>query len=224
MRTRQHMSAACLPRHTRGVTLIEVLVAIIILSIGLLGIAGLQVATTKYKLNTWARSASASLLSDLSERIRMNPVVAGANFVTGASLAQDYALAESWATQQGKDDPALTVTPNCEVIPTSGTPPTCTADQRAASDLSIWRLRVRHALPQGGALIEGDRSQGFTMTLMWFDKENTDSQQRIDDGTAPNLLTSICTGDEKGLAAQTCCPAAAQAPAGVRCTRFSFVP
>jgi len=210
---------------SRGVTLVEVLVAIVVLSIGLLGIAGLQVATTKYKINTWSRSASASLLSDISERIRFNPVVAGPNFVTKASLSLNYALSENWATQQGKSDASLAVTPNCEAIPSSGTIPTCTAAQRAASDISIWRLAVRKALPQGAALIDGDRSQGFIITLMWFDKENTDSQERLDDGTPPTLVTSTtCSANTAGLAQQTCCPAAAQAPAGVRCARFSFIP
>src|SRR6218665_1084044 len=38
---------------THGLTLVEVMVAIVVLSIGLLGIAGLQAATIKYKINTW---------------------------------------------------------------------------------------------------------------------------------------------------------------------------
>src|SRR6218665_750793 len=61
----------------RGVTLVDVMVAIVVLSIGLLGIAGLQAATLKYKINTWARSSASTLLSDLSERVRINPDSAG---------------------------------------------------------------------------------------------------------------------------------------------------
>src|SRR6218665_3339906 len=57
----------------RGVTLVEVMVAIVVLSIGLLGIAGLQAATLKYKINTWARSSASTLLSDLPERFRITP-------------------------------------------------------------------------------------------------------------------------------------------------------
>src|SRR6218665_33044 len=71
----------------RGVTLAEVMVAIVVLSIGLLGIAGLQAATLKYKINTWARSSASTLLSDLWTRFRINPGYPGNRFAeTGAHL------------------------------------------------------------------------------------------------------------------------------------------
>jgi type IV pilus assembly protein PilV len=209
--------------------LVEVLVAIIVLSIGLLGIAGLQVATTKYKINSWSRSASASLLSDLSERVRMNPRLAGANFANQGVSPLAYTLNETWTSQQSKTDNDLKVSPICEISPFPTTTPTtsvtCTAAERAASDMSVWRMKVRQALPQGAALVEGNRGAGFIVTLMWFDKENTDSQERVDDGSAPSLVAAnTCTANDKGLAQQTCCPDAAKAPAGVRCARFSFTP
>ncbi|MFZ4285282.1 type IV pilus modification protein PilV [Variovorax sp. HJSM1_2] len=206
----------------RGFTLIEILVAIVVLSIGLLGIAGLQLATTKYKINSWSRSSNASLFADFSDRVRMNPSQAGRNYITGADSTSAYILNSDWATQQAATDASLTITPNCE---TDSSVTSCTPQQRAAYDMGAWRLRVRNALPQGAALVEGNRSDGITVTLMWFDKENTDSQRRINDGTAVNLVAvTTCTSQQTGLARQTCCPATASAPAGVRCARFSFVP
>src|SRR6218665_4111648 len=65
---------------THGVTLVEAMVAIVVLSIGLLGIAGLQAATMKYKINTWARSSASTLLSAFSERVRTHPDAAGRGF------------------------------------------------------------------------------------------------------------------------------------------------
>ncbi len=209
-------------RINSGVTLIEVLVAIIVLSIGLLGIAGLQIATTKYKINSWSRSANASLFADFTDRVRMNPSQAGRNFITGADSTSAYLLSSSWATQQAADDTSLTITPNCE---TDTSVSSCTPQQRATYDMGAWRLRVRNALPQGAALVEGNRSDGITVTLMWFDKDNTDSQRRVNDGTAVNLVAApTCDASQTGLARQTCCPSSASAPAGVRCARFSFVP
>lgn len=67
----------------RGVTLIEVLVAIVILSIGLLGIAGLQVATTKFKLGSQTRAISASLYADYTDMVRINPDMMGRNWMDG---------------------------------------------------------------------------------------------------------------------------------------------
>lgn len=66
-----------------GFTLIEMMVAIIIMSIGLLGVAGLQVISSKYKMNTWARANVSGLVSDIGERIRINTDVAGTNVLHG---------------------------------------------------------------------------------------------------------------------------------------------
>ena len=58
--------------HT-GSTLIEVLVAMLVLSIGLLGVAGLAAASLRYSQGGWARASVASGLSDLADRVRTNP-------------------------------------------------------------------------------------------------------------------------------------------------------
>lgn len=211
-------------RHAKGVTLVEVLVALIVLSIGLLGIAGLQAATTKYKINSWSRSANAVLYADLADRIRVNASAAGRNYITGADSVSAYALNTSWDTQQGVADSTFVVTPNCETdIQASATK--CTEAQRAAYDMGAWRARVRSSLPQGAALVTGNRSDGFEITLMWFDKDNTNSAPKVDDATSVALKSApTCSATDAGLAQQSCCPAAAAAPAGVRCARFTFVP
>ncbi len=93
-----------------------------------------------------------------------------------------------------------------------------------------WRKRVRENLPQGSVFVAGNRSIGIDVTMMWMDKENTDKSVKTNDGdtaTQVSLLTANnCSANntETGLAQQTCCPAAASVPAGVRCTRFSFMP
>ena len=83
-----------------------------------------------------------------------------------------------------------------------------------------WMRRVREGMPQGAALVSGDLAHGFKVTMMWLDKEMTDG-----DKDNPTLKKSpVCDGSETGMAQQSCCPADADAPAGVRCARFSFVP
>jgi type IV pilus assembly protein PilV len=221
------------PRSAKGVTLIEVLVAVLILSIGLLGIAGLQVATAKYQLGSGIRAATASLFSDYTDRVRLNTTMAGPNSITGAvsnlipSNATDqslYAYKKTWEFQQGESDASLTST-DCDGSNT------CTPDARANYDMLTWRKTVRASLPQGAVFTEGNRSNGITVTLMWFDKERTNKSSRTDD--ADNAATQValvsatqCNAvtTTTGLALQTCCPNAAAAPAGVRCSRFSFMP
>jgi type IV pilus assembly protein PilV len=204
-----------LPRRSSrqlGISLIEVLVSIVVLSVGMLGVAGLQAAVSKYQINAWARTATSTLYSEITDRIRMNPDVAGSNFVTGVIEVSQYAIADNWSTQQSTAYTAPN--PNCETT-------ACTTAERATFDLIAWRQRVRTELPRGAALISGDRLAGFNVTLMWFDKEFTDKGSASD-----SVLGSsrTCDATETGLARQTCCPAAAAAPAGVRCSRFAFLP
>lgn len=203
-------------RYAKGVTLIEMMVAVLVLSVGLLGIAGLQAATAKYKINTWSRSQASVLLSDLAERLRINPEAAGTTFGgNGETATSLYVLGDNWTTQQAADlsaDP----NPNCETA-------ACTSTERAAFDLLMWRKRVREGMPQGAALVSGDRAKGIDVTMMWFDKEMLD--QTTNTAATPTLVKApVCAGTETGMAQQSCCPADAAAPEGVRCARFSFVP
>jgi type IV pilus assembly protein PilV len=192
----------------RGITLIEVLISALLLSVGLLGIAGLQAAATKYKINTWSRAAVSGLFSDITNRIRINPDVAGTSFITGVPETSLYALNDTWATQQSAT--LTTPNPNCETA-------VCTPQQRATFDMTLWRQSVRNSMPRGAALINGTKRDGFNITLMWYDKDFL---------TADNALSAstTCTGSETGMARQNCCPAAASAPAGVRCVNFMFIP
>ena len=68
------------PVSQAGFSMIEVLVVIVVLSFGMLGIAGLQASTAKFKINSWARSAASVQFSDLADRVRANPGQAGPSF------------------------------------------------------------------------------------------------------------------------------------------------
>jgi prepilin-type N-terminal cleavage/methylation domain-containing protein len=58
---------------TRGFTLIEVLIALVILSICLLGMAGLMAATTKNNSNGSHLTEAATLAQDKLEQLRATP-------------------------------------------------------------------------------------------------------------------------------------------------------
>ena len=217
-----------------GVTLIEVLVAMIVLSIGLLGIAGLQVATAKFSISSGARAATANLFADFTDRVRMNANMAGPNTITGITDAAIpanttdtslYAYQQTWATQQAIAT-SLLISTACD----GSSSVVCSPSTRASYDMLAWRKRVRESMPQGAVYVQGNRSNGINVTLMWFDKDNTNRQSGTNDGTANTVVSSVAATScetitaTTGLTLQTCCPQAAAVPAGVRCNRFSFMP
>jgi len=60
-------------KHAKGLSLIEILVTVVVLSIGLLGIAGMQAQGVKYSHDSYARSQATMLANELIERMHANP-------------------------------------------------------------------------------------------------------------------------------------------------------
>lgn len=78
-----------MPRTThtqKGATLIEVLVAMVILSIGLLGLAGLQATSIQSNQGAYYRSQATILAADITDRMRANRKAARAGAYTLAEL------------------------------------------------------------------------------------------------------------------------------------------
>lgn len=202
-------------RPRSGLTLIEVLVTIVILSIGMLGIAGLQAATSKYRINSWARSATSMLLSDFADRVRANPRVDDSDFITKPTptVASPYVLTETWDKQQAARNSPASGGKDCAAAGIQ-----CSPEEQAGYDMNQWRQLVGRLLPQGAAFVGGSRSDGYSVTLMWFDKGY------LEVGTSDLITAPRCTAALTGLAAQSCCPEAAGVPAGVRCLNMTMVP
>ena len=198
---------------TKGSTLIEVLVAILLLSFTLLGIAGLLAATTRYQLGVEGRSKLTLLYNDLTNRVRSNPTQA---------VSYIYNT-DSWATQQAaipsrdKDcsGMAATVTDAAALL-------SCTTAERVADDLWVTRDAVRTAIPQGSFLMTGGGANGFTTTFLWFDKDSLNPTAM--DASALKQ-SAECGASMSSVQLHTCCPTVASVSAtpGVRCLNFTFI-
>lgn len=193
-------------RRQRGTTLIEALVAILILSIGLLGIAGLQASAMRYSQGSWARAAVSTNLSDLADRIRANPD-AGDNA---------YQLTSTYKAQRDAID-SLTVAQDCLTV-------ACTADQLADFQLKQWQLAIARDMPGAAGFVSGTRSTGYVVSAIWFDKTNVSygSDGKPVAAEAVTACSKIASGVP--FAERTCCPDAASAPAGARCTNMMVMP
>lgn len=59
-------------RRVEGMTLVEVLVTLVIISVGLLGVAALQLTTVRNNSDAYVRAQAAVLASDMLDRMRAN--------------------------------------------------------------------------------------------------------------------------------------------------------
>lgn len=72
MITNRHRNAGMLWQHSRGTTLIEVLVTILIIAIGLLGMAGMQARSHTFEFESYQRAQALILLQDMVDRMNGN--------------------------------------------------------------------------------------------------------------------------------------------------------
>ena len=84
-------------RRQQGFSLLEVLISIVVVAIGLLGVAGLQVAAIKLADTAQIRTSGAALVSNITERIRSNSSKA-------SSYALSYGVVPTSATTQAEQD------------------------------------------------------------------------------------------------------------------------
>lgn len=109
-----------------GFTLIEVLVSVIVLGVGLVGVAGLQAMSLKNNQSSFMRSQATALAYDLADRLRANVPSANAGLY---------------------DSTAAALTSSC--VSTSG----CTPQQMAEHDIAEWDDAIATYLPMGQGFV-----------------------------------------------------------------------
>jgi type IV pilus assembly protein PilV len=136
-----------------GFTLIEVLIAVIILATGLLGLAGMQAKGLSNNQSAYNRSQATQLAYDIADRMRANPVAASA----GQYLSKDFLpSAASCATG---DTP-------CSACASAGS--VCDATAMAEKDLFEWNNNLVDVFPSGSGSIT-QTGVVYTVTINWDD-------------------------------------------------------
>ena len=128
------------PSRQGGLTIIESLIALLVISIGLLGIAGLQLASVKQNSSALQHSKAVWAGYSMADRIRSN----FANFADYTGIDTD-----------------LSYTQDC----TSGP---CSNNELVTADAAEWTVKVQD-LPAGRGTVTGDATR-LVVTVMWDDE------------------------------------------------------
>ena len=121
---------------SNGYSLIEVMVAVLILSLGLAGMGLLQVINVKNTYNANSRSTAATYAKYMAEQMRAN--------------VEAYERGQFVNASTGSAN-------NCV-----GSAVDCTPQQLAQDDLNRWQNQLDDLLPQGQGIICVDGSDGAT--------------------------------------------------------------
>jgi type IV pilus assembly protein PilV len=129
-------------RSQGGFTLIEVAVALLVLAVGMLGVAGMQSSGMKATHQSHLRAVAMTQAQDLADRIRANlNGLRGTNYTGGI--------------------PNTAPSPNCQTSANS-----CSNAQLALSDLYNWQTENASRLPSGqGAIACNDINPGTANSL-----------------------------------------------------------
>jgi len=115
-------------RLQRGFTLVEVMIAFLVLAIGLLGMAGLQNTSVRSNQTSYLRTQAMVSAFDMAERLRSN--------ITGASAGQYAGLGGS-------------------AVSSCNSAGGCQPSELAANDIFEWQQQLSTALPAGTGRVCG---------------------------------------------------------------------
>jgi type IV pilus assembly protein PilV len=195
-----------------GASLLEVLITMLVVAVGLLGAAGLQLASTRFQQTSSVRTQALTQADFIIEKMRVNnATLRAANLAAAAAAPETAYLAEDDYAEADPEDDALPDDPGCGL---SGQP-NCTAAESAQRDLREWRESLARELPGGrGALYAVANGAGTTepnarrVVVMWREKAEA--------------ATNNTAGQAADEAIDASCPGTAVA--GIRCLNLWVTP
>lgn len=155
-----------LPRANAGVGLVEVLVTVLVLSIGLLGVAGLQATGLRQNHDAFLRTQATVLAYDIIDRMRANQI---------GAQAGDY------DNQAGAVQAACTTNPGCSPA------------AMAQNDVFQWNAAISRSLTSGQGVVcidstpnDGDPTARecdaagslYAVKLWWDDDRDDDTDEK----------------------------------------------
>lgn len=144
-----------------GFSLIEVLVALLVLSIGLLGLAALQTTSLQYNTGSYSRTQATLLAYDIMDRMRANST----GFTAG-----NYDVADNTAASA-----KISAYNSCKASSCACDTNACNASSLATYDLGQWYDRMGKLLPESGTAAKlatiVSNPPNKTITIQWQERD-----------------------------------------------------
>lgn len=164
-----HIKSISYQKSQKGFSLIESLIAMVVMALGLLGVVGVQMRTLADTQTGVRRAQAIRLIEDLSERAKVNP--------SALANINEYVIGFGSAG---------TPTKSCKTG-------SCNSSELAQYDISTWKQAVADTLPLGDASVflsadeatPGNQRQLGVM-ISWRENEN--------DPAAAAIFTPDSTG------------------------------
>jgi type IV pilus assembly protein PilV len=164
-------------RCERGFSLLEVLVALVVLSIGLMGIASMQVVGLQFNQQALTSTRAIEMAADMADRIRASN---DAGVVLNAALTNPAAPppASSYEVDFGNATAPGTACADTNGGAVAGVG---TCDSAALADWDIWEWKTALAASTGSGLADGDgaithdydvtsRISTYVIDVRWSDR------------------------------------------------------
>lgn len=159
-------NAPSIHRSSNGFSLIEVLFAVLILSVGILGMAGLQVTSIQENRSALLRAQAVQLANSMLDRIRANPTATydAASFSAAPSSTSNCLTDTCNVSQMAKFDVADW---KCSIN---------SSDAAGAPYSTCQTLGIAGQLPGGaGQLQVTSATHLMTVSVRWLDSPNGDT-------------------------------------------------
>lgn len=158
----------------KGVSMVEIVVAMVILSIGLLGVASLQANTLKYLKASNYRSEASQAIYEIADRMRAN----------GQAIKdKDTGMAPNFYSYQTAYSATIASLP---IVPVCAVPINCTPKEVADKDVAEWLRNLGTRMNGGAGNITQNASGGYDIYVMWKEVNFTALDPSCPNGNPPS--------------------------------------
>ena len=157
----------------KGVSMVEIVVTMVIVSIGLLGVASLQANTLKYLKAANSRSEASQAVYEMADRMRANNLALKDK---SGSDPQYYVYQTAYSGTIA----------NLPTVPACAVPISCSPEEVADKDVAEWLRNLGTRMNGGAGYITRNATGVYDIYVMWKEVNFTELDPSCPNGSPPS--------------------------------------